>query len=74
MFVRPTISTFASHEVVIGVSSRVLSLYDQSKEGLLGRLLYMPVGKGNNLLSCTPNVMGHSLDMEYFWNEAGNDL
>ena len=63
MMVRPTISAFASHVVVVGISSRVLSLYGESKECLPGRLLisdqilFKPVGKKNNLLSCTPNVM-----------------
>jgi len=51
MLVRPTTSTFASHVVVIGVSSRLLSLYDESREYLRGRLLvsdqilFKPVGK-----------------------------
>ena len=46
-----TTSTFALHKVVTGVSSRVPSLYDESKEGLHGRLLISdqillkPVGK-----------------------------
>ena len=51
MLVRPTTSTFALHKVVTGVSSRVLSMYGESKECLRGRLLisdhilFKPVGK-----------------------------